>query len=99
MTARLLGNRVLVQQIQPKEITENGVIRLPSKGDNLMQYRVLAVGQGAKRLKTGAWVPFDFGPGDQLIAHSFEGDLFNEWGTAEKIISADKVLAVIPKSV
>ena len=99
MTARLLGNRVLVQQIQPREVTENGVIRPASLADNKMQYKVLAVGQGSKRLKDGSWVPFGFSPGDQIITHSFEHDLFNEWGTNEKIISADNILAVIPKSV
>jgi len=97
MIKQLLGNRVLVERINPPET--RGGIYLPesARDDNNIggpkEYRVWMVGPG-KTIK-GTVVPVECAVGDRVICHSYtSGPIEVEPGYF--VITADQIIAVIP---
>lgn len=93
----LLGNRVLVERINPAT-TRNGIYLPESARDDIntggpKEYRVLMVGPG--RTVNGCLIPVECAVGDRIICHSYTtGPVDLDDGT--KIITDDQIIAVIP---
>ena len=62
---RPLGDRVLVQPKEEKEVTRGGIIIPDTAKEKPMEGTVIAV--GIKRDKDGKEVPFDVKPGDTVL--------------------------------
>ncbi len=69
MTIRPLGNRILVKQLSPEEVTKSGIV-LPATADQKekSQYEVIALGNGEDLGKLGLKV------GDKVVAGKYSGD-------------------------
>jgi co-chaperonin GroES (HSP10) len=94
---QLLGNRVLVERINPPA-TRNGIYLPESARDDNntggpKEFMVLAVGPG--RVVKGKNRPVECQPGDRVICHSYtSGPVELEDGT--RVITDDQILFVLP---
>ncbi len=98
--ARLIGNRLFVQRLNP-QVSRNGVFLPESARDDQniggpKEYLVLGVGPGL--LKKGRRIPIDVACGDRVICHSyFTGAIEIPDCPGLFIITADQVIAKIPR--
>jgi co-chaperonin GroES (HSP10) len=81
---RLLGNRVLLQQL-PQASASHGGILLPGQyQDDRMQWRILAIGQGKK-------VPSELQVGDCVLTPLYTDHVTLDDGT--KIVGVEQLIA------
>lgn len=68
---RPLGNRVLVEPIEEKEVSKGGIIIPDTAKEKPMEGKVIAIGK--KRDDDGKEVPFDVKPGDRVLLPKYGG--------------------------
>lgn len=89
-----LGDRVLVEPAEEKEVKKGGIIIPDTAKEKPTEYVVLALGTG-KTDDNGKKVPFEVKKGDRIIASQYGGSTVKIDGKECKIISSDDILAVI----
>ena len=68
---RPLGDRVLVEPIDVKEVTKGGIIIPDSAKEKPMEGKVVAIGK--KRDDDGKEIPFDVKVGDKVLLPKYGG--------------------------
>lgn len=95
MTVKPLGDRVLVKLKEKEEVTASGIV-LPDTVDKKekAEGEVVAVGPG-KLLDSGERAAMEVSVGDTVLFEKWGGEEIEIEGVDHKIISADKILAIV----
>ncbi len=90
-----LGDRVLIKLKEKEEVTAFGIV-LPDTVDKKekAEGEVIAVGPG-KMLESGSRSPIEVSVGDTVLFEKWGGEEIEIDGVDHKIISADKIVAII----
>ena len=90
---RPLGDRVLVQPKEEKEVTRGGIIIPDTAKEKPMEGTVIAV--GIKRDKDGKEVPFDVKPGDTVLLPKYGGTEVKLDDVVSQIVRSDDLLGIL----
>jgi chaperonin GroES len=91
---RPLGDRVLVEPVEEKEIKKGGIIIPDSAKEKPMESVIVALGTG-KTDDNGKKVPFEVKKGDRVLVSKYGGTEIKLDGKEYKILSCDDILAVL----
>lgn len=91
---RPLGDRILVEAVEEKEVKKGGIIIPETAKEKPMESRVVALGTG-KTDDNGKKVPFEMKKGDLLLVGRYGGTEIKLDGKEYKILSSEDVLAII----
>ncbi len=89
-----LGDRILVEAVEEKELKKGGIIIPDSAKEKPMESVVRALGTG-KLDDSGKKIPFEVKVGDRILVNKYGGTEIKLDGKEYKILSSDDVLAVI----
>src|SRR6187402_1704208 len=89
-----LGDRVLVEPVEEKEVKKGGIIIPDSAKEKPTEGIVVALGTG-KTDDSGKKVPFEVKKGDRVLVTKYGGTEIKLDGREFKILNADDILAVI----
>jgi chaperonin GroES len=89
-----LGDRILVEAVEEKEVKKGGIIIPDSAKEKPMESRVIALGTG-KTDDNGKKIPFEIKEGDRVLVSKYGGTEIKLDGKEYKILNSDDVLAVI----
>jgi len=89
-----LGDRVLVEPAEEKEVKKGGIIIPDSAKEKPMESIVVALGTG-KTDDNGKKVPFEVKKGDRVLVSKYGGTEIKLDGKEYKILNSDDILAVI----
>jgi chaperonin GroES len=89
-----LGDRVLVEPVEEKEVKKGGIIIPDSAKEKPMESLIVALGTG-KTDDNGKKVPFEVKKGDRVLVSKYGGTEIKLNGTEYKILNSDDILAVI----
>lgn len=89
-----LGDRILVEAVEEKEVKKGGIIIPDSAKEKPMESIVRALGTG-KLDDSGKKIPFEVKVGDRILVSKYGGTEIKLDGREYKILSSDDVLAVI----
>jgi chaperonin GroES len=93
LNIRPLGDRILVEAVEEKEVNKGGIVIPDTAKEKPMESRVVALGTG-KMDDNGKKVPFEMKKGDHLLVARYGGTEIKLQGREYKILSSDDVLAV-----
>ena len=93
-TIRPLGDRILVEAIEEKEVRKSGIVIPDIAKEKPMEARVVALGTG-KTDDNGKKVPFEMKPGDRVMVAKYGGTEIKLGGKEYRIVSSDDVFAVL----
>jgi len=91
---RPLGDRLLVEAVEEKEVKKGGIVIPDTAKEKPMEARVVAVGTG-KTDDDGKKVPLEMKKGDRVLVNKYGGTEIKLEGTEYRILSSDDVLAVL----
>src|SRR5438477_3872673 len=94
LNIRPIGDRILVEAVEEKEVTKGGIIIPDTAKEKPMEGRVVALGTG-KTDDNGKKVPFEMKKGDLLLVGRYGGTEIKLEGKEYKIISSQDILAVL----
>jgi chaperonin GroES len=94
LNIRPLGDRILVEAVEEKEVKKGGIIIPDTAKEKPMESRVVALGTG-KTDDNGKKVPFEMKKGDRLLVTKYGGTEIKLEGKEYKILSSEDVLAVL----
>ena len=94
ITLKPLGNRVLVQRLEPEEKMKGGIILPDSAKKKQESARVVALGSG-KRLDDGKILPIPVKLGDVILMDKYSGQEVNIDDEEYMILKADDIIAII----
>jgi len=94
LNIRPLGDRILVEAVEEKEVKKGGIIIPDTAKEKPMESRVVALGTG-KTDDNGKKVPFEMKMGDRLLVTKYGGTEIKLEGKEYRIVSAEDVLAVL----
>lgn len=94
MKVRPIGDRLLVQPIQEKEMTASGIILPDTAKEKPEQGKVMATGPG-KTLENGQVQPMSVKVGDTVLFKKYSPDEIKVDGQELFILKEEDVLAVI----
>jgi chaperonin GroES len=89
-----LGDRVLVEPAEEKEVKKGGIIIPDTAKEKPTEGIVIALGTG-KTDDSGKKVPFEVKKGDRVLVTKYGGTEIKLDGKDYKIMSSDDILAVI----
>ena len=89
-----LGDRVLVQPLEEKEVKKGGIIIPDTAKEKPMESLVIALGTG-KTDDKGQKIPFEVKKGDRVLVAKYGGTEIKLDGKEYRILTSDDVLAVI----
>lgn len=89
-----LGDRVLVEPAEEKEVKKGGIIIPDSAKEKPTESVVVALGTG-KTDENGKKVPFEVKKGDRVLVSKYGGTEIKIDGKEYKILNSDDILAVI----
>jgi len=89
-----LGDRVLVEAIEEKEVKKGGIIIPDTAKEKPMESIIVALGTG-KTDDNGKKVPFEVKKGDRVLVSKYGGTEIKLDGKDYKILNSDDILAVI----
>jgi chaperonin GroES len=89
-----LGDRVLVEPAEEKEVKKGGIIIPDSAKEKPTESVVVALGTG-KVDEKGNKVPFEVKKGDRVLVSKYGGTEIKIDGKEYKILNSDDILAVI----
>lgn len=90
---RPLGDRVLVEPKEEKEVNRGGIIIPDTAKEKPMEGNVIAVGK--KLDKDGKEIPFDVKPGDTVLLPKYGGTEVKIDGKTYQLVRLDDLLGVI----
>ncbi|HEV2391564.1 MAG TPA: co-chaperone GroES [Verrucomicrobiae bacterium] len=94
LNIRPVGDRILVEAVEEKEIKKGGIVIPDTAKEKPMESRVVALGTG-KTDDNGKKVPFEMKKGDHLLVARYGGTEIKLDGKEYKILNSEDVLAVI----
>ena len=94
LNVKPIGDRILVEQVEEKEVKKGGIIIPESAKEKPQEYTVIALGTG-KMNDDGKKIPFEVKKGDRVIASQYGGSSIKIDGKEYKILSSDDVLAIL----
>lgn len=94
ITLKPLGNRVLVQRLEPEEKMKGGIILPDSAKKKQESARVMAIGPG-KRLDDGKVLPIPVKVGDVVLMDKYSGQEVTIDDEEYMILKADDIIAII----
>lgn len=94
ITLKPLGNRVLVQRLEPEEKMKGGIILPDSAKKKQETARVMAIGSG-KRLDDGKVLPVPVKVGDVILMDKYSGQEVTIDDEEYMILKADDIIAII----
>lgn len=94
LNVKPLGDRVLVEPAEEKEVKKGGIIIPDSAKEKPMEAIVRALGTG-KSDENGKKVPFEVKVNDRVLISKYGGTEIKVDGKEYKILGADDILAVI----
>jgi len=94
ITLKPLGNRVLVQRLEPEEKMKGGIILPDSAKKKQETARVMAIGSG-KRLDDGKILPVPVNLGDVILMDKYSGQEVTIDDEEYMILKADDIIAII----
>lgn len=94
ITLKPLGNRVLVQRLEPEEKMKGGIILPDSAKKKQESARVMAIGSG-KKLEDGKTIPMPVKIGDVILMDKYSGQEVSIDGEEYMILKADDIIAII----
>jgi len=89
-----LGDRVLVEPAEEKEVKKGGIIIPDSAKEKPTEGIIIALGTG-KTDDSGKKVPFEVKKGDRVLVSKYGGTEIKLDGKEYKILNSDDILAVI----
>jgi len=89
-----LGDRVLVEPIEEKEVKKGGIIIPDSAKEKPQEGKVVALGTG-KTDDNGKKVPFEVKVGDRVLVSKYGGTEVKLHDKEYKLLSSDDILAII----
>jgi chaperonin GroES len=94
LNVKPLGDRILVEAVEEKEVKKGGIIIPDTAKEKPMESLVVALGTG-KTDDSGKKVPFEVKKGDRVLVSKYGGTEIKLDGKEYKILNSDDVLAVI----
>lgn len=94
LNVKPLGDRVLVEQADEKEVKKGGIIIPDSAKEKPSEAIVVALGTG-KTDENGKKVEFEVKKGDRILISKYGGTEIKLDGKEYKILNSDDILAVI----
>ena len=89
-----LGDRVLVEPVEEKEVKKGGIIIPDSAKEKPQEGVVRALGTG-KTDENGKKLPFEVKVGDRVLVSKYGGTEIKLDGKEYKILNSDDILAVL----
>ncbi|MDE3056003.1 MAG: co-chaperone GroES [Verrucomicrobiota bacterium] len=94
ITLKPLGNRVLVQRLEPQETMKGGIILPDSAKKKQETAKVVSVGPG-KKLDDGKIVPVPVKVGDVILMDKYSGQEVTIDDEEFVVVKADDIIATI----
>jgi len=94
LNVKPLGDRILVEAVEEKEVKKGGIIIPDTAKEKPMESLVVALGTG-KTDDNGKKIPFEVKKGDRVLVSKYGGTEIKLDGREYKILNADDILAVI----
>ena len=94
ITLKPLGNRVLVQRLEPEEKVKGGIILPDSAKKKQETAKVVSIGAG-KRLDDGKVLPMPVKVGDVILMDKYSGQEVTVDDVEYMILKADDIIAII----
>ena len=94
LNVKPLGDRVLVEAVEEKEVKKGGIIIPDSAKEKPQESVVRALGTG-KTDDDGKKLPFEVKVGDRVLTSKYGGTEIKLDGKEYKILNSDDILAVI----
>ncbi len=94
MNLKPLGDRVLVEPAEDKEVKKGGIIIPDSAKEKPTEAVVVALGTG-KTDEDGKKVPFEVKKGDRVLISKYGGTEVKVEGKEYKLLNSDDILAII----
>lgn len=89
-----LGDRVLVEQAEVKEVKKGGIIIPDTAKEKPMEAVVVALGTG-KTDDKGQKIPFEVKVGDRILISKYGGTEIKLNEKEYKVLNSDDILAII----
>jgi len=89
-----LGDRVLVEPAEEKEVKKGGIIIPDSAKEKPSESVVVALGTG-KTDDSGKKIPFEVKVGDTVLVSKYGGTEIKLDGKEYKILNSDDILAIV----
>jgi chaperonin GroES len=93
-TLKPLGNRVLVQRLEPEDSVKGGIILPDSAKKKQETARVIAIGSG-KKLEDGKCLPIPVNVGDVILMDKYSGQEVTVDDEEFMILKAEDIIAII----
>jgi len=94
MKIKPLGDRVLVEAIEQKEVSKGGIIIPDSAKEKPQEAVVVAIGPG-KRDEDGKLIPMDVKEGDFVLTSKYGGTEVKIDDKEYKILNSSDILAIV----
>ena len=94
LNVKPLGDRILVEPAEEKEVKKGGIIIPDTAKEKPMEGIVAALGTG-KTDDNGKKVPYEVKKGDRVLVSKYGGTEIKIDGKEYKILSADDILAIL----
>jgi chaperonin GroES len=94
MNIKPLGDRVLVEAIEQKEVVKGGIFIPDTAKEKPQEAKVIAVGPG-RRDENGKLVPMEVKEGDVVLTSKYGGTEIKLDDKEYKIVSSSDILAVV----
>ncbi len=89
-----LGDRVLVEAVEDKEVSKGGIIIPDSAKEKPQEAKVIALGTG-KRDDDGKIIPFEVKVGDIVLTSKYGGTDVKIDDKTYKILSSSDILGIV----
>jgi chaperonin GroES len=89
-----LGDRILVESVEEKEVKKGGIIIPDTAKEKPQEAIVVALGTG-KINDDGKKIPFEVKKGDRVLVSKYGGTEIKLDGKEYKILGTDDILAVL----
>jgi chaperonin GroES len=93
-TFRPLGDRVLVQPIEEKEVQRGGIIIPDTAKEKPQEAKVIAIGSG-KTDDNGKKLPFEVAVGDRVLISKYGGTEIKIDGVSYQVLREDDILGIL----
>jgi chaperonin GroES len=94
LNVKPLGDRILVEPVEEKEVKKGGIIIPDSAKEKPMEAIVVALGTG-KTDDDGKKIPFEVKKGDRVLISKYGGTEIKLDDQEYKILNSDDILAII----
>jgi chaperonin GroES len=94
LNVKPLGDRVLVEPIEEKEVKKGGIIIPDTAKEKPQEGKVVALGTG-KTDDDGKKLPFEVKVGDRVLCSKYGGTEIKIEGKEYKLLGTDDLLAIL----